>query len=195
MGRVFLRAPRGDDCEEFLARVAASRLLHADWVDPPRDRESYRAWSQHGASERCAARLVCLRRSGEPVGVANLNEIERRGEPRARLGFYALAGHAGRGYVREGVSQLLALAFGPLALARLEAEVRPENERSLALLAALGFGREAAPARMLRVGGAWREHERWSLAAADWSARSARASRYTRDGPRRSAGAGPGGSP
>ena len=193
--RVFLRAPRPSDCEAFLARVAASQGLHAHWVDPPTDRESYLAWSQRGASEHRVARLVCLRSSGELVGVANLNDLERRGEPRARLGCYGFAGHTGRGYVREGVGQLLALAFGPLALARVEAEVRAANARSRALLAGLGFRREAGPPRMLRVGRAWREHECWALDPCAWSARSGPRRVYTLDRPGDRARAGRGGSP
>lgn len=175
--------------------MAASRWLHANWVDPPADRESYRAWLQRGASELCTARLVCLRSTGAFVGVANLNDIERRGEPRARLGFYGFAGHTSRGYVREGVGQLLALAFGPLALARVEAEVRAANARSRALLAGLGFRREAGPPRTLRVGGAWREHECWALDAGAGSARSRPRRVYTLHRPRGSARVGRGGSP
>jgi len=163
--RVFLRAPRPGDCEAFLARVAASRALHDGWVDPPGDRESYRAWSQRADSQRCAGRLVCLRGGGELVGVANLNDIERRGEARARLGFYGFAGHTGLGYVGEGVAELLSLAFGALGLSRVLAEVRPANARSRALLASLGFRRDTAPARTLHVGGAWRAHECWALGA------------------------------
>jgi ribosomal-protein-alanine N-acetyltransferase len=45
-----------------------------------------------------------------------------------------MAGHEGRGLMREALGLVLDEAFGLLALHRLEANIQPENTRSLALV-------------------------------------------------------------
>ena len=48
--------------------------------------------------------------------------------------------------------------FGPVALHRVEATVRPENAASRAVLAKVGFREEGLLRRYLDVDGAWRDH-------------------------------------
>jgi ribosomal-protein-alanine N-acetyltransferase len=50
----------------------------------------------------------------------------------------------------------------------LEANIQPENHHSLALVQRLGFRREGYSHRYLRIGGVWRDHERWAVLADEW---------------------------
>ncbi len=92
----------------------------------------------------------------------------------AYLGYYGLAPHAGQGYMSEGLAQVLAAAFGRLRLHRVEANVQPANERSIALLRTAGFVREGYSRRYVKIAGRWRDHERWAILAEDWRARRRR---------------------
>ena len=65
----------------------------------------------------------------------------------------------------EAVRLAAAHAFGVLGLHRLEANIQPENLRSIALVKRLGFRLEGFSPRYLRIGGEWRDHERWALLA------------------------------
>jgi ribosomal-protein-alanine N-acetyltransferase len=76
--------------------------------------------------------------------------------------------------MREALDLVIAHAFGPLRLHRLEANIQPNNLRSIALVRGLGFSYEGFARRYLKVGGLWRDHELWALLKEDW--RAARAS-------------------
>jgi [ribosomal protein S5]-alanine N-acetyltransferase len=88
-----------------------------------------------------------------------LSQIVQRAFCSAMLGYAIDAAHEGQGLMREALQATLADAFGPrVHLHRVQANVRPENTRSLALLARLGFAREGLAREYLFIDGAWRDH-------------------------------------
>ena len=71
---------------------------------------------------------------------------------RSCLTGYELARHAqGQGYMREALRAIYTWAFDTMEIERIEAQVHPLNEPSLALLRALGFVEEG----LLREAGLW----------------------------------------
>jgi ribosomal-protein-alanine N-acetyltransferase len=166
--RVYLRHPLQSDTEAFLTMVWASRRLHHPWVQPPSTADAFHAYADRSSSQRFAGFLICLQEDDGIVGVANLGEIVRGLFQSAYLGFYASALYAGRGLMKEGLGLVLRHAFRDLKLHRIEANVQPANGRSLALVQALGFEKEGYSPRYLKIGGRWRDHERWALLAERW---------------------------
>ncbi len=65
----------------------------------------------------------------------------------------------------DGLRLVLERAFGELGLHRVEVNIQPDNERSLRLVERLGFHRDGFSPRCLKVGGKWRDYERWALLA------------------------------
>jgi [ribosomal protein S5]-alanine N-acetyltransferase len=65
----------------------------------------------------------------------------------------------------EAVGLAICFAFETIGLHRVEANIQPENTRSIALVQRLGFTREGYSPRYLHIGGAWRDHERWARLA------------------------------
>ncbi len=185
MARVFLRAPEPGDEAEFLALVHASRRLHGPWVRPPLTPREFSYYLSRAASERWSppahvCRLVVREADGALVGACNLNNLVWGGLRGGSLGYYGFAPAAGRGYVREGVAQLLTFAFRRFGLHRVEAAVQPGNAASLAVMRALGFRFEGTSPRYLKLGGRWRDHERWAVHAEEWRPRRAGAARSGR---------------
>ncbi|HEV8437927.1 MAG TPA: GNAT family protein [Methylomirabilota bacterium] len=182
--RVLLRHPVDQDCAEFVRLVRRSRALHRPWVYPPADRPRFMAYVRRARSARHAGFLVCRRddggRGGVIVGVVNLNEIIRGGLQGAFVGYYAFAGQTGQGYMTEGLALALRHAFRTLKLHRVEANIQPRNARSIALAKRCGFRREGVSPRYLKIGGRWRDHERWALRADGWVA--GRRARHGRSG-------------
>jgi len=172
--RVYLRPPRTEDLDSFLDAVRRSRKLHRPWTHPPSDRVNFEGYLRHVASPRREGFLVCREENDAFVGVINVSEIVRGNFQSAYLGFYALAPHAGVGYMTEGLELTSRFAFRELRLHRLEANIQPENTRSKALAERCGFRKEGFSPRYLKIGGRWCDHERWALLADDWVARPRR---------------------
>jgi ribosomal-protein-alanine N-acetyltransferase len=147
---------------QLAALARASRRLHRPWVHPPATTESVARWLEAAGPTR-ERLLVCRRADGAIVGVVNLNEIVRGAFQSAYLGYYAFAPLAGRGLMTEGLALAVRHAFGPLRLHRVEANIQPGNRASRALVRRLGFRREGVSPRYLKIGGRWRDHERWAL--------------------------------
>lgn len=169
-GRVTLHPVRAEDGAELIAANLASIALHEPWVYPCREQATFLGYLKSCDGERKIGFIVRERASRRIVGVVNVSEITRGALQSAYLGYYGMAGFAGRGLMREGLALVLDQVFGPLGLHRVEANIQPGNEPSLALARRLGFRREGFSPRYLKIGGEWRDHERWAMLCDEWMA-------------------------
>ena len=164
--RVYLRHPAPEDRDEFLERVRASRGLHRPWTYPPATDEAFALFVERSRSPNDTS-LVRRREDHAIVGVMSISNIVYGPFRSAALGYHAFEPFAGEGYMSEGLSLVLGRAFGELRLHRLEANIQPGNERSIALASRAGFRYEGYSPRFLKIGGRWRDHERWAILAED----------------------------
>lgn len=148
--------------------MRASRRLHRPWIAPPVTAGEFDAFLEHrtGASAECL--LARRREDGAIVGYFDVSEIVRGPLQSAYLGYGANAAHAGGGYMTAAMRHLLRHAFNRLRLHRLEANIQPANAASIALVSRCGFVREGFSERYLKVGGRWRDHERWAIRVEQW---------------------------
>lgn len=174
-GRVFVRSPSPDDCEEFIAAMRASRELHRPWLSMPETRQEYEAYLERAQGERNAFFLACRREDDRIVGFLNISEIIRGRLQSAFLGYGAVAEFSGHGYLREAMHLVLREAFTRLRLHRLEANIQPDNHDSIALVRRCGFELEGFSPSYLKIAGRWRDHERWAIRAETWRSRRAKA--------------------
>jgi ribosomal-protein-alanine N-acetyltransferase len=66
--------------------------------------------------------------------------------------------------MREALQAVIEHAFSPsVHLHRIQANVRPENGRSVALLQRLAFEDEGQAREYLFINGAWRDHRMFAL--------------------------------
>jgi ribosomal-protein-alanine N-acetyltransferase len=164
MARILLRAPTPADEDAFLAAMRRSRSAHRPYLYPPQDAAAYRAYLAR-LDERKYGYLACRREDGAIVGWLNVSEIVRGALQGAFLGYGGVAAYAGQGYMTEAVRLVVREAFGPLRLHRLEANIQPGNHASIALVRRCGFEKEGFSPRYLKIGGRWRDHERWAIRA------------------------------
>jgi len=163
--RIAISALARSDCSAFIAAVAASKRLHAVWVHPPRTAVAFRARLQRMRAPNNFAFAIRQRATGILVGYADITNVVRGGFLSAYLSYYAFEGHQRQGLMTEGLKLVVRQAFGKLGLHRLEANIQPGNAASIALVKACGFSKEGYSPRYLKIGGRWRDHERWALLA------------------------------
>jgi len=174
--RVYLRRPVRSDAAAFVAAAKASAGLPGRWVQAPHSALTFAAYvarfagpaSRDPATAAHLGMLLCRREDEALVGVFNLSEIVRGAFHSAYLGYYALSPHQGRGYMQEGIALGLRVAFDIVRLHRVEVNVQPDNERSIALARGAGFVHEGFSRRYVKIAGRWRDHERWALLVEDW---------------------------
>lgn len=162
--RVHLRRLGPGNRAEFLEAVSRSRRLHEPWASPPVTPEDYDAYTGRRAQRTLG---VVRNDTGVLAGVYTLSQIFHGRFANAYLGYYAFEPHAGKGFMHEGLDLVLAYAFGDLGLHRLQANVRPGNVRSVALLRRSGFHLEGSSPRYLFLDGAWRDHLSFARLAED----------------------------
>lgn len=172
MADAVLRKPRASDRDEFLEFVRRSRRLHRNWATPPSDSAAFARFLRRSKSENVITFLVCERTTGRIAGVVSVSEIVRGNFQSAYLGYYGHAEFAGRGLMTEAVALVLRHVFTRAGLHRVEANIQPENARSIRLVRRLGFRLEGFSPRYLKVSGRWKDHERWAITREDWRARA-----------------------
>jgi ribosomal-protein-alanine N-acetyltransferase len=171
--RVYLRTPERADRAEFISLMRTSRAFHRPWATAPTDDEAFDAYLADSRRPDFEAMLICRREDRAILGFFNLSHITRGSLQSAYLGYAVGGPYAQHGYMREGIDLVLREAFLTLRLHRIEANIQPGNHASIALARGAGFSREGFSPRYLKIGGRWRDHERWAVLAEDWRARAA----------------------
>ncbi|MHC4376999.1 MAG: GNAT family N-acetyltransferase [Planctomycetota bacterium] len=169
--RVLVRPLELGDEAAFIEASQRSRELHRPWASPPDNPAAFRTLLGRTDQPNFAAFVALERAGGELCGAFNLSEIVRGAFQSSYLGYQAFAPWAGQGLMGEALELLLEIAFDGLDLHRVEANVQPGNVASIALVRGRGFRQEGFSPRYLKIGGEWRDHERWALLEEDWRAR------------------------
>lgn len=163
--RIYLRPPAITDQREFLALVRNSRSLHQPWTTAPSTSAQFLAYVEHIEAPQNCGFLICQCDSERIAGVINVTNIVLGLFCSGYLGYYAFAGQERQGLMREGLQAVIRHSFKVLKLHRLEANIQPGNIASIMLVKSCGFSKEGDSPRYLKIGGRWRDHERWAILA------------------------------
>ena len=167
MNNIIIREPTLEDADAFVAAMLRSQSLHYPWVKSPQTLQEFSDYFQRFQQPNQKSYLVCDH-SGDIAGVFNISEIVRGLFQNAFLGFYTVADYATKGYMSAGLKLVLEKVFKELALHRLEANIQPENIRSIQLIKNNGFRYEGFSPRYLKINGEWRGHEHWAMTLEDY---------------------------
>ena len=165
--RTIIQAPQAADEEAFLAATKASIGLHYPWISVPRDHSGWQRYMSRLERDSEAGFLVKRIEDGAICGVINLNMITYDALCSSFVSYFGVEGQVEKGYMKEGMLQVIRFAFDQLGLHRLEANIQPKNLASIALVQATGFQYEGFSPRLLSINGEWCDHERWAVLADD----------------------------
>jgi ribosomal-protein-alanine N-acetyltransferase len=161
--RTRIQPPESADESAFLAAMKDSVGLHYPWVSAPKDHAGWKRYMKRLERDNEAGFLVKRIQDGAICGVVNLNIITYEALCGAYVSYFGVASLAEKGYMKEGLLQVIKHAFDKLGLHRLEANIQPENLASIALAKSTGFRYEGFSPRFLRINGEWCDHERWAV--------------------------------
>ena len=163
--RTRIQEPDEADEAAFLAAMQDSVGLHYPWVSAPKDHKGWVRYMDRLKRVNEAGFLVKSLQDGEICGVVNLNLITYEALCSAHVSYFGVAGQAEQGYMKEGLIQVVQHAFGELGLHRLEANIQPDNQASIALAQSTGFQYEGFSPQLLKINNVWCDHERWAILA------------------------------
>ena len=165
---MYLRRPAETDLDELVEKYRNSRQLFKGFASPHFDRAAFDRMLAAAGSDTIETFLICRADDNAIVGTITLSQIFRKAFQNAYLGYQLFDGYTGNGFMTEAVDLILQFAFKELGLHRVEANVQPSNKPSIAVLERNGFSKEGFSRRYLKIGGRWRDHERWAIIREDW---------------------------
>ena len=167
--RVFIRRITIKDLQELQRLIFKSKKFHSPRIFLSTTEEECIKYINRSQNCNFEGLLVCHSNTNKLVGVVNLSQIFYGEFQNAYLSYYVDVDFAGQGLMLEGVGLAIDYAFQTLGLHRLEANIQPENKKSINLIERLGFCQEGFSKKYLKINGEWKDHERWALIAENWS--------------------------
>lgn len=167
--RLHLRPLAACDRDDFIHMERVSITHLAPWEPTPRAGVDPGEWFERWLARSEEARTLGLGLSfaatlrsgpgqGRLVGLFSLNNLVRGVYQNADAGWRVSAEFIGRGLGSEGVTGLLDLAFGPLNLHRVQANIQSSNVASLKVAQKCGFRSEGLSRSTLHIAGRWCDH-------------------------------------
>lgn len=166
--KVYLRYPDESDLAEYTSVAKRSVRFHRGLMRMARTPVEFERFLERSRREDTECLLVCRIDNHAIVGLITLSQIFYGPLRSAYLGYGLGAGFTGHGYMTEAVTLMLRHAFRNLKLHRLEANIQPGNFASIAVVQRNGFSKEGFSPKYLKLGGKWRDHERWAIIREDW---------------------------
>ncbi len=172
---VYLREATKNDYQAWADLRQRSEAWLVPWEPEWRFDELSRAcflwrlqgWRQDKKMGLAAPFLVFRTQDDALVGGVNISNIRRGVAQDCTIGYWVGEPFARQGLTRAAVQAVIAYAFGPLGLHRVQAACIPTNYRSRGLLESIGFHEEGLARGYLKINGTWKDHVLYAILAHD----------------------------
>lgn len=163
--RIELRTVEDEDLAVVQRAYNEPAFQRGFLIDVPRNRNAIESRLERdvGAEDDDVYLLVCV--DGAAIGGISLRDVSR---DHAMLVYWLLPEHRGSGHAREAAAVLLDHAFDSMGLHRVFAWTVDDNERSQAVLEALGFTHEGTYREHVFARGEYHDTDHFGLLATEW---------------------------
>ena len=96
--------------------------------------------------------------SNRIIGSVSFNNIVWGAFLSCHLGYKLDKDEINKGYITEAIQKGIEIVFNEFGLHRIEANIMPENKRSLKVVEKLGFYNEGLAYKYLKINGKWEDH-------------------------------------
>jgi RimJ/RimL family protein N-acetyltransferase len=156
--RLKLRQPGKDDFDGMFDIMSDSEAVKY-WSDGPVEDPDVALKKHHQdlKSDKegdSISWVICLKSNNQTIGRCVFFHLDKNNQ-RAEIGYILNRQFWRQGLMREALEAVFQFGFGPMQLHRIEADVDPDNEGSLALLESMGFKREGFFPERWFISGKW----------------------------------------
>lgn len=102
------------------------------------------------------------------IGDISITNILGGNAKSCKMGYKLDKDEVGKGYMAEAMQKMIRFVFDELDLQRIEINIMPDNEKSIALAEKLGFLNEGTAYSYLKINGSWEDHTRFALIKAKY---------------------------
>jgi len=171
--RIYIRAPEKADAAAWVA----VRSRNAGFLKPWSPAAAMNNINRDGFLQRLPCYLddwkddiaytffIFRQDTDSLIGGVTLNNIVRGAGQMGTLGYWLDEAETRQGFMTEAVLLACQFAFMALRLHRVQAGTLPENVGSQKVLQNCGFVPEGLARKYIRIDGAWRDHQMFSLIA------------------------------
>ncbi len=168
--RLILRVPNTSMAESILAYYLTNKVFLEPWE--PLRRDGFYTYDTQFTNLSLDAEAVergeilrywiYLKDGTGPIGSVALTNIIKGVFKSCFLGYKLSEGHCGRGYMTEAIEKIVEIAFQDLKLHRIEADIMPQNLKSIKIVEKLGFKKEGLSEEFSKINDKWEDHYRFA---------------------------------
>lgn len=108
---------------------------------------------------------LAITHSGVVIGQVNVGSVAWGSVRSGSVGYWISEDYAGRGITPLSVAMVIDYCLMSAGLHRIEINIRPENERSLAVVRKLGLRDEGLRKKYIHIDGQWCDHRTFAVTA------------------------------
>lgn len=159
---IYLTRLSAEHQSDFINSAVDSQKIHVPFVSPPSNEVEFQNYVKKNDFERNFNLVALHKKENSLIGIVSLNEVVRGAFQNAFLGYYVFKPFQGQGLMRQSLQLIETYAKDELKLHRLEANIQPDNKRSILLVQSIGFVKEGYSKNYLKINDRWCDHERWA---------------------------------
>ena len=165
----FLRQPVIEDYAAFVAWATGAVDCYSLWLELPVSPEAFQAYIHDCTTDSVRGFLIYDKHSNAIQGMVHLNNVYNGNFQNAFLGYCFKTTETSESTMGIVIRLVTHYALTKLKLHRLEVSVQLQHTKLMRALRTSDYRSEGVSPRLLKVGGRWRDHERFAVTAEEWS--------------------------